>query len=167
MKTSLGLVGLPERTVEHDFVVLTKYQEFTAEILRLALLGITAIGYIITKTIIGDGSCRTHVLPACSKMWMMGAMTLFGVASLAALAHRYFSTDSMTENIDYLRRANRRSKEADMDSSEMDPVDKAKMDAAEHRRDRLFERSNWAVRISAAALGFGACAIAIAFATLK
>jgi hypothetical protein len=50
---SLGVLPLPAGTVEHDFAMLTKFQDYSAELLRLALLGITAIGIAVSLTYAG------------------------------------------------------------------------------------------------------------------
>ena len=48
---SLGLVPIPENTFEHDMAISNKYQAFASEVLRLSLLGIAAIGFLLTNTL--------------------------------------------------------------------------------------------------------------------
>ena len=48
----LGTEPLPEQTFELDLKIFEKYLSFSAELLRLALLAIGAIGFIVTKIIL-------------------------------------------------------------------------------------------------------------------
>jgi hypothetical protein len=45
IKRSLGLIDTPDNTFSNDLHVSDRYQAFSAEMLRLALLGIAGIGF--------------------------------------------------------------------------------------------------------------------------
>ena len=63
-KQSLGLVEIPDNTYEHDMAVSNKYQKFSAEVLRLSLLGIAAIGFLLTNTLFKSSSKPDQISPS-------------------------------------------------------------------------------------------------------
>src|SRR5437016_9967 len=46
---SLGLVELPKGAIDTDFAISERYQSFSGELLRLALLGIAGIGFLLVQ----------------------------------------------------------------------------------------------------------------------
>jgi hypothetical protein len=104
----LGAESLPSGTFEHDLGLLDRYQAFSAEILRLAMLGVTAIGAIFLS-VYGADVPRTkllHLLVDADNQILL-ALGGFGISAVAALAHRYFSTDSLAYHLKLLRLAER------------------------------------------------------------
>src|SRR5882762_10065709 len=103
---SLGLVPMPEHTIEHDFAMLTKFQEFSSELLRLALLGITAIAFAVSKWLFSKSDevplATAHL--AVARPWLILALVAFSIAAFAALYHRYASADSMSWHLQAMRR---------------------------------------------------------------
>lgn len=53
-KSTLGLVPLPEKTIEYDLTLLQRFQEFSAELLRIALIGISVIGFALSRVLIPE-----------------------------------------------------------------------------------------------------------------
>lgn len=94
VKSSLGLVSLPERTFEHDLEVGKMYQDFSAELLKLSLAGIGAIGFLITNK---------NVLIKGSRDFIFISLIAFGTSVGAALLHRYFGPDSLANFLIYNR----------------------------------------------------------------
>ena len=87
--------------LDTDIKISEGYQAFSAEILRLALLGITGYGFILSG-IMKDGSARASklelTLTTNHTVAVLGVIS-FGLAAIAALAHRYFSTDCITHMV--------------------------------------------------------------------
>jgi hypothetical protein len=74
-----------------EVAVIDRYQKYSAELLRISLLGIAVLGFFFQRVatlndISSDGKKVT--------LWCMGiAAAMFAVAAAACLAHRYYSTD--------------------------------------------------------------------------
>jgi hypothetical protein len=148
---SLGIVPIPEAAIHHDFAIQQRYQDFTAEVLRLSLLGISAIGFVMLKYLFPDK--QAPITMPCSVQWPFAiALASFGFASLSALAHRYVSVDSLAYPLQAIRKEIR-----------ADPADA--QSAAQDRQSRYlrFRISRYAVIVAAAALGIGACSLAYSF----
>lgn len=104
--TPLGLIKLPDDTIEKDFVVLDKYQAFSAELLRLSLLAIGGIGFLIANVFkLGDanGAFADFLQKANNKISLVGSLILFGLTAAFALLHRYYSSDSIACQLHYYR----------------------------------------------------------------
>lgn len=95
----LSDIPIEEANYRVDFNILEKYQDFSSEILRLSLLGLAIYGFLITEIIFKIISKDTYVFlkPFLDNknLFVSGAIALL-LASLSALAHRYFSTDCLT-----------------------------------------------------------------------
>lgn len=99
----LSDIAIQEDNYKVDFIILEKYQSFSSEILRLALLGLTIYGFLISNVIfkIPDNQQNNiFIVPFSSNKLLLfiGAIALIAT-SLVALGHRYFSTDCMTHFI--------------------------------------------------------------------
>jgi hypothetical protein len=92
--------------LKHDLDLHDRYQGFSAEILRISLLGITAIGFLIANVLLvlspkenGAQTTRTINLAAIApepfKLFASLSLISFGLASAASLSHRYFAADAM------------------------------------------------------------------------
>ncbi len=95
----LSDIPIEENHYKVDFNILDKYQSFSSEILRLALLGLAVYGFLITDVIFkiskGDKLMFLQAFIQHKNLLFSGALILLG-AALAALLHRYYSTDCMT-----------------------------------------------------------------------
>lgn len=145
-KQSLGLVTLPERTLEYDLTLLESFQGFSAELLRLALLGISAIGFVVAKVMFPDKTeSGTLSLPEFTHNLLIIALLLLGVSAAAALLHRYCATDSVSWHLQAMRRYER------------NHGTDAKTAADEcTSRFRRFKMARNAIALSALTLGLGA-----------
>jgi hypothetical protein len=157
MLSSLGLVPLPAETVEHDLALLTKFQEYSAELLRLALLGITVIGYVAQQLLFGKAddvkNAAAHWPGA--RPWVIAALVCLSLAALASLWHRYVSSDSMSWHLQAMRR---------FATGDPAQVEKAKAEAAQ--RLRRFRWSQRGLRAAALTLGLGTACLAVALIKL-
>ncbi|MBE8726847.1 hypothetical protein [Flavobacterium hungaricum] len=99
----LSEIPIQEDNYKVDFIILEKYQNFSSEILRLSLLGLTIYGFLIANVIVKISECEklNNFLGALSiykSLLFAGAVFLI-LGAFFALGHRYFSTDCMTHFI--------------------------------------------------------------------
>jgi hypothetical protein len=104
----LSEIPVDEDTYKVDFQVLDRYQSFSAELLRLALLGLTAYGFLLVNVFfeVAPGGAapgaRLAQLDQGIEFFVVGAFALV-VSAACSLGHRYFSTDCMTHHVRKLR----------------------------------------------------------------
>jgi len=77
---SLGGVSIPERTLEHDLEVSKRYQSFSGELLRLALLGIAAIGFLLAEIVMKSAGSAAAVSPTFKVLTSI-SLFCFGLAA--------------------------------------------------------------------------------------
>jgi hypothetical protein len=148
---SLGAIPLPEQTVAHDFSLLERYQEFSAELLRVSLVAISAIGYAASRILFPDDPAQAARLDSDVRLLLVAALLLLGISSAAALLHRYAAVNSMSWHLQALRRAARcQGNDAQIAATEF------------RKRLRHFRLSRWAIGISALALAAGALTLVLA-----
>lgn len=119
-KIALGHFPLPERTFEYDVTVSDKYQAFSAELLRLALLGIAAIGFLITNILLKSDSTTAKSSESIStevKSCVIVSLICLGISAACSLLHRYFASDSIAYHLESLRLDIRQAKGDDNDAS--------------------------------------------------
>ena len=151
-KKSLGLVGVPERTIEHDLALLERFQSFSAELLRLALIGISAIGFVVSKALFPEeADSKALQLLLSVKLNVAVALLSFVICAAAALSHRYYAADSVSWHLQAMRRYKRN--EGD---------DKETADKEIYSRFRRFKWSTYSIRIASVSLGLGAISAAMA-----
>ncbi len=151
MKSNLGLVELPESATEPDFEIQLRYQNFSAELLRLSLLGISGLGFIAFKYVF-PANGESSELPGPVTIWIAVGLLALGVSSVAALVHRYVSVDSLSWHLQALRHE-LRNEAGDLEASISD----------RKKRYIRFKISGWAIIVSSASLAVGAISTAIAF----
>ena len=104
---SSGLIGssLEESKYKPDFQVLDRYQKYSAELLRLSLLGIAGYGYIIKEVLnVCDAKEIAMRQAVLDYKWMlMCGVVALGMSSGLALAHRGLSSESIAYLIAFLR----------------------------------------------------------------
>ena len=101
-KLSLGNIAAPA-SFKDDLGVLDRYQAFSAEILRIALLGLSGLGALIFKMFSDKDLPMGQLQAPFVRIGILSAATAFGVAATAALLHRYCSSDSMSCQLELLR----------------------------------------------------------------
>lgn len=98
---ALGHYALPDNTFEHDLALSDRYQSFSAELLRLALLGIAAIGFLITNVLLRTASPSNvpvnppKPLPSEFESYVVVSLICLGVCAACALLHRYFGVGAI------------------------------------------------------------------------
>ena len=147
----LGHQPIPDGTFEHDLAVQERYQNFSAELLRLSLLGIGAIGFISINTILGGNDDRIP-LPDVVRITTIFALISFGLAAIAALIHRYCITDMLSWQIQSLRR--------DVRNTEKDKLQSEK---DRNMRYLRFKISKHSIVLSAVFLAIGGLSLAFGF----
>src|SRR3954469_760119 len=102
---SLGLTQVPERTFQHDLDVSERYQNFSSELLRLALLGLAGIGYLLVSLDPPTDKKASIILAHLKEIdsYLYVALFCFGACAAFSLAHRYFSADGLSYHLEYLR----------------------------------------------------------------
>lgn len=82
---STALAETKSLALERELV--DRYQSFSAEILRLSLLGIAVTGFFFEKVV--------QTLPDVPRMLVGLAVLLFGLAAAFALYHRFWSCETL------------------------------------------------------------------------
>ena len=136
-----------------DWQVLDRYQSYSAELLRLALLGIGGTAFPVIQLSGRDVSDVLNVRDPLVANRLVQSLYLFGASTAAALLHRFASSDSMAFHVSVLRLRARGGHPA--------TIAKEK-----RRRDWRFKASGWLLRISALTLAAGALLLALAFTRL-
>jgi hypothetical protein len=156
-------VSLDESAYQADFKLTELYQAFSAELVRLALLGIAGYGFLISNLALKDG-VRTEFfggLQKCAPILGAGVVCL-GFSTAAALAHRFFSTDCMTHQVTILRLLKRL--ESPNWTEEERASDAKRLLAERAGQYKDLKRCRWLLTASALLLFFGAFAVAFTFA---
>jgi hypothetical protein len=100
--TAFGL--LDEKQYKPEIALAEKYQAFTSELLRLALLGIAAFGFLYKEAFaLFEQSEHPAVDIATAKCFAASSMYLFGATALFALAFQYFSSETVRMYLEGLR----------------------------------------------------------------
>jgi hypothetical protein len=107
---STGLIPLPAETFAHDVAIGDRYQNFSAELLRLSLAGIGAVGFLITNIVLADKKkdfpnkpVNLLSLNLHFDYLIFTSLIFFGISAGLALLHRYFSTDGKAYHLSYIR----------------------------------------------------------------
>lgn len=97
-----GVQDVPADFYEAEVALLDRYQGFSAEIVRIALLGIAALGFFLEKLVSKAPSITepSGVLIRCS---LAGGAALFAAAACAGLLHRYYSADGIYYHVRAVR----------------------------------------------------------------
>lgn len=121
-----------------DFEIADRYMNFSSELLRLSLLGITGLGTLLLLQFREQAPVQFSL---SIKTWMLGSILCWSAAASFALAHRYFASDSMAYYIAYLRKGN---------DSERDGLEK------------MLNRSNRYLTLAGVTFGIGVVAFSLA-----
>jgi len=143
---------------EQDVVINDRQQSFSAELLRLALLGIGGVGYVASKALPGAaaGEAVLHIGVGAKWLVLLAAVS-FGLSSASALALRYFSSDLISSQLRIVRLRMRGS-----------AGDFHRAQREEARRNRRLKWMRPLLLISSASLALGATGfIAFLFVVLR
>jgi hypothetical protein len=145
---------IDEKLYRPDLEVLGKYQEFSSEILRLALVLFAGYGFLIKEIVLHTGEHGTFFgRMAATKGLLIIGLVAIGFAVGGSLGHRYFSTDGFEHLIRYLRRA----------AMAAESNESARAAEVYERMLGWYRIAWWCFRTSVAALAIGAVSVAVAF----
>lgn len=154
LSSELGATPLPDGTFSFDLELGDRYQKFSEEVARIALLGLSAIGFLLVSLKGGGEKGESLLLRNLDLVqWpLLVALAAFAAAVGSALAHRYYATDSLANHLEGLRRTKR-----------ANPGDPDEAREAQVARDVAFLWSGRLLAWAAIFLGAGAVALAVTF----
>lgn len=85
-----------------DFAIVDRYQAFSAELARLALLGVAGYGFLISQIVAKQPTSFGATLRAQTSVLMFG-VSFLGLALALALRHRFASTQCLYDQVTILR----------------------------------------------------------------
>ena len=141
----------PELPFKADFQTLSKYQDYSAELLRLALLLLGGYGVMLHEIVVPQSPVLVFfkVVPG-GKLLLMAALFALCVSASGALAHRIFSTAGFELRIGYIRY---REQIADRTRTGKERIESESRKETEYKKMLLqYCLARWAIRISAGAL---------------
>ncbi|HEX9927841.1 MAG TPA: hypothetical protein VGB02_04755 [Pyrinomonadaceae bacterium] len=108
---SANLIQIPEHTFEQDLAVNDRRQKFAGEILRLALIGIAAVGFLLLNFLFGAsdkapeafGIAKKTLANSDFRFYIFASFYLFAFSAGIALLQRYFAADGNAYHLKYLR----------------------------------------------------------------
>jgi hypothetical protein len=137
----LGEIEVP--AFSQDVVVSEQHQTFSAELLRIALLGLGGIGYIAAK--LPDVNHRVYTSTPTLRALILSSAVAFGVSAGAALALRYLTSEVLSYQLRIVR-LRLRGHRGDIESARREEV----------RRDRRLKLTRPLLLIASTSLGAGA-----------
>jgi hypothetical protein len=144
---------IPTDGLKHDWELLNRYQAFSAELLRMSLAGIAAVGFLVTA-LAGKGSLlNISGVPLTSRLGIAVSLVALGLSAGSALAHRFVSSDSMSYHMSVLRMQLRGRADSDIASEKK-------------ARNKRFKLSGVLLSAAALFLSIGALALAVSFIVL-
>jgi hypothetical protein len=148
-RPSLGEIETPV-SFKDDLSVLDRYQAFSAEMLRISLLGLSGLGALIFKIFFDQEHVTSQFQSPAVRLGIMSSAIAFGFAATAALLHRYCSSDSMSCHLEMLRLRNVIAAQIPVDQKLLE-----KCDSQRRSRNRMLYISSWSTLICtlSAALG--------------
>jgi hypothetical protein len=93
---------MQEPDYKPDFEILDRYINFSSELLRLSLLGISGFGALV---LFGKDK-HAELLTYDVSVTLFISVIFFTISAALALSHRFYATDSMSYHISYLRKKN-------------------------------------------------------------
>src|SRR5438874_2136783 len=91
-KPELLFAELEEKAYQSELSLLDRYHTFSAEMLRIALVGLAAFGFILKETFVKIDWAKADCCLVASKCFAAVSVAMFGLAAAFALAQRYAST---------------------------------------------------------------------------
>jgi hypothetical protein len=103
-QTETAYGNIEEKQYKVEVELADRYQGFTAELVRLSLLGITVFGFLYKEVFWGfNPNEHPNVQIDDVKKIASWSIFLFGICTLLALVFRYFSAESTRYYIEGLR----------------------------------------------------------------
>lgn len=148
-----------------DLAILDRYQSFSAELLRIALLGISGYGFLATNLLCKEqiwSNKNQNQLALHATQWFFAfGLIALGATTAMALAHRYYSTDSVTHLVKRIRLMQRLENMADDDPQRQEIEGEIEQQKQCLRSD--FCTSSWLFKYASIALFIGALCVAATF----
>lgn len=158
----LSEVPLEAEAYKADLEVVDRYQAFSTELLRLALLGIAGYGFLLSQIIFGNTESAEFLTRLQRGQWLLAlGLAALGVSAGAALMHRFYSTDCITHHIRFLR-LHRTAQRLAPASSEREGREAQALSERRSLENDL-ELCKWSLLVSAVALCSGAVAVVATF----
>jgi hypothetical protein len=154
-KPSLGFIDAPS-SFKDDLAVLDRYQAFSAEVLRIALLGLSGLGAVIFKLFFDEKVQTSQFQSPWVRLGIMFSAIAFGVAATAALLHRYCSSDSMTCHLEMLRLERVKADQAAPDEGLFHKITRER-----ESRNRMLKISAWSTLIGSFSVAIGGLAFVV------
>jgi hypothetical protein len=131
---------------EQDVLINDRNQAFSAEILRLALLGVGGVGYVASRALSTGSSTEAALRMDVTAKWLvLIAAVSFGLSAASALCLRYLASDSIAFQLRIVRLRIRGSAN-----------DGSEAEREEARRNRRLKVMRPMLVFSAGTLGLGA-----------
>ncbi len=144
---------IPEDRYRHDLALHDRFQDFGAELLRIASLGLAAFGFVlVTKT--SDHTVATEVVRVSPGLKCLIALSpiCFGLAIAFALRHRFFASDGMFHHFRAIKL---------IDLKDEAQIERIQQEEA--TRNMKFKRAERSLHFSAGLLCLGAAFLAASF----
>lgn len=153
LATKTALVEIDEKQLAAEKELVNKYQKFSAELLRLSLLGIPIVVFVFEN----DNTIRTF---GQKNGYIAFSVMFFGISAAFAIAHRYFSSETLRFFV-WALRYEAASAKAINAKAKKTLLKKAKI--CLKRREHQVEKCMICKAFSAGCLAFGALLLAFAF----
>lgn len=142
----LSLGEIKAEAFDQDVGINDRQQSFSAELLRLALLGVGAVGYVAGRSLSAPGPSGDAVAIGTAAKWLvLIAAASFGLSAGSALSLRYVSSDLLALQLRIVRLRMRGA-----------PNDPTVADTEEMRRNRRLKATRPLLIASSGCLALGA-----------
>lgn len=146
-----------------DFEITDKYQAFSAELVRLSLLGIAGYGFLLSNFVLANGTRSEFFAQMASRKLPLGiGLICLGIATAGALAHRFYSTDCLSHQVTILRLLKRADREGWTDEEKQQNEDRLARERRSQGND--LRRCRILLIWSSVLLVCGAAAVVMTFA---
>ena len=155
---TLADIQLVDDSFKADFEITDKYQAFSAELLRLALLGIAGYGFLLSHIAVKDAVPTGFFGALLNHVPLLGVgVSCLGLAAGTALAHRFFSTDCLAHQITILRLLKRADNSGGTEDERIEDRKRLEKERSDQLKD--LKRCELLLTASAALLFIGAIAV--------
>jgi hypothetical protein len=153
-------IELDEKMWKPDFDIVSRYQSFETEIIRLSLLGIAGYGFLISQIEMPDRRQMFQTLKEQKGVLLFGLITL-GLSLTIALAHRFLSTSCLFHQINILRGLKRLENEHWTEEEKND--ERKRIEITRLIQRRTSRTCHYSLMVAAGLLGIGLIMVVIAF----
>ena len=160
----LSEIPISKEEYEIDLAILDRYQSFSGELLRMALLGLAGYGFLIANVVLRAGSGASlffATVPSSRYALALGAVSLC-ICVMCSLGHRYYSTDSIAHHVRRLRLRKRMDQLCATSANWKELDARAAQEIDSLHRD--LTKCRWLLVTAAALLVVGAFCVAWSFA---